>query len=234
MVRPGKKANRFPFLTGCGFSDTPVHSKGRLGMNLLDLGIIVLLGLITVRGFFRGLFQEVAVLVGLVAGVVAAAHTYLRLASLLQPWITDPQYARWVAFAAVFVAVYWLIRLAAHSIQRLLYHLYLDFVDRLLGAVFALAKGALLVGFALMLLGTVLPRNSHLLKGSVAAPHLINLARQSLGLLPPDFKQRLNDYLKEWRLPREKRQVEEPRAQKDQEPQAPAAPTRKLRQWPRV
>ena len=203
-------------------------------MNLLDLGIIVLLGLITVRGFFRGLFQEVAVLVGVVGGVVAAAHTYLRLASLLQPWITDPQHARWVAFAVVFVAVYWLTRLVAHFIQRLLYHLYLDFIDRLLGGVFALAKGALLMGFALMLLGIVLPRDSHLLKGSVAAPHLIALSRQSLGLLPPDFKQRLNDYLKEWRLPREKRQAEESRPQKDQEPQAPVAPSRNLRQWPRV
>ena len=203
-------------------------------MNLLDLGIIVLLGLITVRGFFRGLFQEVAVLVGVVGGVVVAAHTYLRLAGLLQPWITDPQYARWVAFAVVFVAVYWLTRLAAHFIQRLLYHLYLDFFDRLLGGVFALAKGALLVGFALMLLGVVLPRNSHLLKGSVAAPHLIALARQSLELLPPDFKQRLNDYLKEWRRPREKRQAEASRPQEDQEPQAPAAPSRNLGKWPRA
>ena len=203
-------------------------------MNLLDLGIIVLLGLITVRGFFRGLFQEVAVLVGVVGGVVVAAHTYLRLASLLQRWITDPNYARWVAFAVVFVAVYWLTRLAAHFIQRLLYHLYLDFIDRLLGGVFALAKGALLIGFALMLLGVVLPRDSQLLKGSVAAPHLLALSRQSLGLLPPDFKQRMEDYLKEWRLPREKRQAEEPRPQKDQEPQAPVAPGRDLRHWPRV
>ena len=149
-------------------------------MNLLDLGIIVLLGLVTLRGYYRGLFQEVAVLVGVVGGVVVAAHTYLRLAGLLQPWITDPQHARWVAFAVVFVAVYWLTRLAAHFIQRLLYHLYLDFFDRLLGGVFALAKGALLMGFGLMLLGVVMPRNSHLLKGSVAAPHLISLARQSL------------------------------------------------------
>jgi len=203
-------------------------------MNLLDLGIIVLLGLIAVRGFFRGLFQEVAVLVGLVGGVVAAAHTYLRLASLLQPWITDPQYARVAAFAAVFVAVYWLIRLVAHYIQRLLYHLYLDFVDRLLGGVFALAKGALLVGFALMLLGTVLPRNSHLLTGSVAAPRLIALSRQSLGLLPPDFKQRLTDYLKEWRLPREKKQADGVELRRDQEPPPPAAPSRNLRAWPRV
>ena len=203
-------------------------------MNLLDLGIIILLGLIAVRGYYRGLFQEVAVLVGVVGGVVVAAHTYLRLASWLQPWIADPNHARWVAFAVIFVAVYWLTRLVAHFIQRLLYHLYLDFFDRLLGGTFALAKGALLVGFALMLLGVVLPKNSHLLKGSVAAPKLIALSRQSLGLLPPDFKQRLNDYLKEWRLPREKHQVEEPRPQKDQEPQAPVAPSRNLRQWPRV
>ena len=174
-----------------------------------------------------------AVLVGVVGGVVVAAHTYLRLAGLLQRWITDPQYARWVAFAVVFLAVYWLTRLAAHFIQRLLYHLYLDFFDRILGGVFALAKGALLVGFALMLLGVVLPKNSHLLKGSVAAPHLIALSQQALGLLPPDFKQRLTDYLKEWRRPRENRQAEEPRPQKDQAPQAPAAPSRNL-QWPRV
>jgi membrane protein required for colicin V production len=195
-------------------------------MNLLDLGIIVLLGLITLRGYYRGLFQEVAVLVGVVGGVVAAAHTYLRLAGALQPWISDPQHARWIAFALVFVAVYWLTRLVAHYIQRLLYHLYLDFFDRLLGGAFALVKGALLVGFGLMLLGVVLPRDSHLLKGSVAAPHLISLARQSLGLLPPDFKQRLNDYFKEWRRPRDKHQAETPRPQEDPGPLPPAAPGR--------
>lgn len=193
-------------------------------MNLLDLGIIVLLGLITLRGYYRGLFQELAVLVGLVGGVVVAAHTYLRLGGWLQPFITDPRHARWVAFALVFVAVYWITRLLAHFIQRLLYHLYLDFFERLLGGTFALAKGALLVGFALMLLGVVLPRDSHLLKGSVAAPHLVSLARQSLGLLPPDFKQRLNEYIKEWRRPQEKREVEESQPPAEQEPRTPAAP----------
>jgi membrane protein required for colicin V production len=203
-------------------------------MNLLDLGIIVLLGLITLRGYYRGLFQEVAVLVGVVAGVVVAAHTYLRLAGLLHSWITDPQHARWVAFAVVFVAVYWLTRLVAHFIQRLLYHLYLDFFDRLLGGAFALAKGALLIGFSLMLLGVVLPRNSHLLKGSVAAPHLIFLARQSLGLLPPDFKKRLNDYLQEWRRPQERPQTEAFRLQGEPAPQAPAAPRPDLVQEPRA
>lgn len=167
-------------------------------MNLLDLGILVLLGLVTVRGYFRGFLQELAVLVGVVGGVVAAAHTYLRLAELLAPWITDPQYARVIAFAVVLVAVYWLTHLAAHLLQRLLYHLYLDFFERLLGAAFALAKGALLVGFGLILLGMVLPRDSRLIKESHTAPQLTYLARQSLELLPPDFRQQLNGYLQKW------------------------------------
>jgi membrane protein required for colicin V production len=168
-------------------------------MNLLDLGILVLLGLVTVRGYFRGLFQELAVLVGVAGGVIAASHTYLQLAAVLSRWVTDPQYARIIAFAAILVAVYWLTRLVAHYLQRLLYHLYLDFFERLLGAAFALAKGALLIGFALMLLGLVLPKDSRLLKESRTAPKLVGLAHQSLELLPPDFKQRFNDTLQKWR-----------------------------------
>jgi membrane protein required for colicin V production len=190
-------------------------------MNLLDLGIIVLLGLIALRGYYRGLVQELAVLVGVVGGVVVAAHAYLRLAVLLKPWITNPLHARWIAFGVVFVAVYWLIRLAAHFLQRIFYHLYLDFFDRVLGGTFALAKGALLLGFGLMLLGVVMPKDSHLFKGSVTAPHLVYFSRQSLKLLPPDFKQRLNSYLKEWRRPREKQRAAGVRPRPDQKPQSP-------------
>jgi uncharacterized membrane protein required for colicin V production len=119
-------------------------------------------------------------------------------------------------------------------LQRLLYHLYLDFFDRLLGGVFALGKGALVVGFGLMLLGVVLSRDSHLLKGSVAAPHLISFARQSLELLPPDFKQRLNDYLKEWRPSREKQQTEVAPLPESQEPQTPPSPRPSLGRGTRV
>jgi membrane protein required for colicin V production len=159
---------------------------------------LVLLGLVTVRGYFRGLFQELAVLVGVVGGVVAASHTYLDLAGLLSRWVTDPQWARIIAFAVVLVAVYWLTRLLAHYLQRLLYHLYLDFFERLLGAGFALVKGALLIGFALMVLGLVLPKDSRLLKESRTTPKLIGLAQQALELLPPDFKHWFDDTLRKW------------------------------------
>jgi membrane protein required for colicin V production len=176
-------------------------------MNLLDLGILVLLILIALRGYYRGLFQELAVLAGVVGGVLVAAHTHPLLAAKLSPLITNPDHARWLAFALVLVVVYWSIRLVAYFLQRLLYHLYLDVFDRLLGGFFALVKGALLLGFALMFVGLVMPRDSHLFKESRTAPYLTNFSRQALGLLPPDFKQRFNDYLQKWQKPKKKQEA---------------------------
>lgn len=176
-------------------------------MNLLDLGLLVLLILIALRGYYRGLFQELAVLAGVVGGVLAAAHLHHLLTPQFAPWISNPNHARWLAFALVLVGVYWGIRLLALLFQRLLYHLYLDVFDRLFGGFFALIKGALLLGFALMLIGLVMPRETHLIKESRIAPHLINFSRQALGLLPPDFKQRLNDYLQQWQNPKKKQEA---------------------------
>jgi len=167
-------------------------------LNLLDLGIIALLGLITVRGYYRGLFQELSVLAGLAGGLLAAAHAYLLVAARLQPWIKNPTYAQILAFILILVGVYWFARILGYLLQRILYHLYLDIFDRLLGGFFALVKGALLLGFALMLLGVVLPRDSQLIKESRTAPMLVQITRQALGMLPPEFKQRMDEILRKW------------------------------------
>ncbi len=172
-------------------------------MNLLDLGILVLLALVTVRGYWRGLFQELAFLVGVVGGFLVAAHTYLRLAQLFRPYIKEISIAQGLAFFIVLVAVYWLTRLVAHLFQRILYHLYLDFFDRVLGAFFALVKGALLLGFVLMILGLVLRPEPRLMKESRLVPHLLQFSRQAVALLPTDFKARLEGYLEKWQKPKE-------------------------------
>jgi membrane protein required for colicin V production len=176
-------------------------------MNLLDLGILILLALIILRGYYRGLFQELAVLAGLIGGLLAAANFYLPLAARLEYLIKNPTYSRWIAFVVILVAVYWLTRVLAHFLQRLLYHLYLDVFDRLFGGFFALLKGALILGFALMFLSLVLPPDSQLLKESRTAPVLMRLSRQALELLPSDFKNRWKKHLREWLKPKEDQQA---------------------------
>ncbi|MCL6620762.1 MAG: CvpA family protein [Syntrophobacterales bacterium] len=165
-------------------------------MNLLDLGIILLLALIVLRGYYRGFFQELAVLAGVVGGVLVAAHGYPRVGAWLTPLFQNPTYARWAAFGLLLVGVYWGVRLLAFGLQRIFHYLYLDFFDRLLGGALALAKGGLVLGLALMLVGVVLPKDSPLMKESRTAPILVGVAKQALGYLPPDFKKHLQEFLR--------------------------------------
>jgi membrane protein required for colicin V production len=177
-------------------------------MNILDLGILILLALIVLRGYYRGLFQELAVLAGLIGGVLAAANFYVPLAKWLQYLIKNPAYSRWAAFILILVAVYWLTRVLAHLLQRLLYHLYLDIFERLLGGFFAFLKGALILGFTLMLLNHVLSRDQpQLFKDSRTAPMLMQLSRRTLEFLPADFKKYWEMRLRDWVKPKEKQQA---------------------------
>ena len=111
------------------------------------------------------------------------------------------------------MAVYWATFLAAHGLQRLLYHLHLDFFERLMGALFALAKGAVVIGFGLIVLALLLPKDSRLLQESRTAPELTHISRQTLELLPPNFKKKVLDDLQHWQKRLEGKKPEETAAE---------------------
>jgi membrane protein required for colicin V production len=162
-------------------------------MNLLDLGIIIILFLVGLRGYYRGLLQEISVVVGLLVGLVFAAHYYLRLARLLSPWIQTPLYCRIISFLVILVLAYWLIRIAGNLLHRFLAAIFLGSLDRFLGGAFGVLKGAIILGFLLTILTLSIPKDSKLLQESVAAPYLKVVYNQALVLLPPDFKQQVKE-----------------------------------------
>lgn len=166
-------------------------------LNQLDTGILIFLGLLSLRGYSRGFVFELSGMAGLVGGILVASHTHMAVADKLSAWITNPDYARWVAFILVLLAAKWCIRLVLSSFRQVLYCLYLGALDRLMGGVLALVKGGLLIGLLLMLMGNVIFQDSDLLLDSRIAPFMIDLSRQTLALLPLplDIKRHLDAYL---------------------------------------
>ncbi len=162
-------------------------------MNLLDLGIIIVLFLIGLRGYYRGLLQEISVVVGLVVGVVFAAHYYLSLARFISQWIHTPLYSRVLSFLIILVLAYWLIRIAGNLLHRFLSFIYLGSLDRILGGAFGIFKGAIILGFLLTIITISVPKDSKLLQESVAAPYLKVMYNQTLVLLPAEFKQQVKE-----------------------------------------
>ncbi|WP_449245867.1 CvpA family protein [Desulfobacca acetoxidans] len=162
-------------------------------MNLLDLGIVVILLLVGLRGYYRGLLQEMAVIIGLATGLIVAANYYLRLARLISQWVHTPLYSRIISFLIIFILVYWLVRIMGHLLHRFLAYLYLGPVDRLLGGGFGLLKGAVILGFLLTVIALMVPKDSKLLQDSVSAPYLKGMYNQTLKLLPEEFKQKVKE-----------------------------------------
>lgn len=166
-----------------------------VGSSPLDIGILVLLGLLTLKGYSRGFVLELSGLVGLVGGILVAAHFHKALADKLSPWITNPDYSRGAAFFISWFAANWFIRMVFSSFRQFLYYLYLGAFDRLMGGLLALAKGVLLMGLFLMFAGNVIFQDSDLLSDSRIAPHMMEFTRQAMALLPMDIKRHLDAYL---------------------------------------
>ncbi len=126
-------------------------------MNWVDLVVLALIVLSGLLAFMRGFVREV---LGLGAWVIAGVAAYLAF-PYLQPWLrqqfSDPTIADAIAIAGVFIIVLVLLSLFASAISGAIQSVGLGGLDRTLGLVFGLVRGALLVAAAYILVGLAVP-----------------------------------------------------------------------------
>jgi membrane protein required for colicin V production len=157
----------------------------------LDYGVLAVLLLSTAWGAWRGLVREVMSLAGWVIAFLAANLFAGPLADLLPKAIQRPEWRTLIAFVAVFIATLVVTTLASVLLARILKAAGLGGLDRMLGALFGLLRGLLIIlAFALVAGLTLLPRQPAW-KNSVSGT---TLAQAALGLkpwLPPALAERL-------------------------------------------
>jgi membrane protein required for colicin V production len=161
-------------------------------MTAFDLIVIGIVGLSTVFAFWRGLIRVVMSLVGLVAAVLAAIHLAPSAANLLLMLSDNPVTRYLVAFALIFIVVVLICGLLGWMLSRAIRAVGLGFVDRLLGAVFGVARGVLIAVIAVLLAGlTTLPRQEWWQNATFAQP-LVIAALSLRPWLPQALAQRLD------------------------------------------
>ena len=140
---------------------------------------------------WRGLVREVVSLASWLFALWLAA----RYATVFSDWmpaaIANPSVRYVAAFAAVFLVTVIVLELLGVLLAKLLRAAGLGFVDRALGAVFGLARGAL-IAWILVLLGglTSLPQQTWW-HDSVFAPPLQAAALAARPMLPTEVAKRL-------------------------------------------
>lgn len=140
-------------------------------MNFLDIILICIVALFTLRGFFRGLVQELLSMTGLILALFLAANFDHVLAPHLRLYIENEITVSGLSYCLIFVGtlvVFWLI---IKFIRTMLDIVLLGWLDRTAGGVFGLAEGLLICLIGLMFLQTF-ASSSDLMADSVLAPRL--------------------------------------------------------------
>lgn len=161
-------------------------------MNAADIAILAVLALSTLFGLMRGFVSEVLSLVCWIAAFWVAWAFGDQVAQFYGSWLHEPA-ARIVAgYATCFVAVLIVGALVGWILRKLLNVSGLRGGDRVLGMLFGLARGLLLVTFVVLMLGfTAAPREAAWWRQSTLLPAFANGAGWLARQLPPE----VNRYL---------------------------------------
>ena len=103
-------------------------------------------------GFARGLVKEALALLTLLAAIWLAWRFAFVVAPYLEGWLSDSEVRTWAARFAVFVFVMIVGAVTAWLARALIKGTGLTGLDRLLGAAFGLARGAVIVGLGVIAL----------------------------------------------------------------------------------
>jgi membrane protein required for colicin V production len=172
-------------------------------MNLLDLAILIIVVLITVRGFYRGIIQEAATLMGIIASFFLAFYYYNELAQFLLRFFQNYLVALYFfSFLLLLGLSFFLFRALGLAIRKIIQFTLFGWADRVLGGFFGLIKGVVVVFFLITLLTLLLPKQNSLINQSRLFPWVISLTDQMTLLIPgkitEDFNRKKKDLRDYW------------------------------------
>lgn len=153
----------------------------------VDYVILAIIGISAGIGLVRGLVREALSLAGWVAAIWAGYAFSDQVAAMLVDEISTPSLREAVAFFAVFAAVLLVTAIVLQLVDLVVEKTGLSGTDRMLGMVFGVGRGAVVVAILVLLAGlTALPRDPWW-RQSTLLPHFETLAGEIRSLLPPEF-----------------------------------------------
>jgi membrane protein required for colicin V production len=152
-------------------------------MNLADLLIVIVLVVFVVSAFVKGFFVEIFSLAGVILGLFIAAANYGGFPLWVLRVVHNRAAANLIAFLLIVLVVMVLGSIAGRLLRGLFRTVGLGIVDRLLGAVFGLVEGSVVVTLVLMGIVAFLPRQDWL-SNSRLAPVFLTAAHGGSQVVP--------------------------------------------------
>jgi membrane protein required for colicin V production len=156
-------------------------------LSAVDWILLAVLGLSLLLGLWRGIVQEVLSLAGWVVAFYVS-QLYAPLAAAWLPMEGSSQMLRYAAgFVVVFIAVLVATVLVSWVVKKLVSAVGLGPLDRLLGSVFGLLRGVVILLAATVIVGMTPMRETEAWRQAQGAQWLQQLLHVLKPVLPADF-----------------------------------------------
>jgi membrane protein required for colicin V production len=161
-------------------------------MAWIDIAILALIVLSAVLSLFRGFVKEALALASWLVALWVAMVFYENFAAVLAKWIAEPSLQKIVAFTLLFIAVLLLGAALNYLAGKLVSRTGLAGTDRMLGVVFGVARGAVIVAILVLLAGlTPVPQDSWW-KASHLIGYFEDIALWMRNFLPEEFSKNIS------------------------------------------
>lgn len=161
-------------------------------MGWFDIAIIAVIVLSSLISLVRGFVKEsVSLATWLAAGFLALSY-YLVVAGLLAPYIESPTIAQAAGFAGLFIGTLIVGAIINFMISQLVSKTGLSGTDKLLGVLFGVARGVLIVAMVVLFAGlTPMPQETWW-QESVLVEHFMRVALWIKDFMPEDVANRFS------------------------------------------
>lgn len=169
-------------------------------MTGLDWLIVVILLISVLLAAAHGFFFEIFSLAGTVIGYLVAAWQYPRLAPLYVPYVKNAWVADGAAFLTIFIGIVIVAGIAGRISRWAMHEVGLRWFDRLLGGVFGIVRGALVVTVLVMAMTSFGPGSKRLAESRLG-PYFLVVGRGAVWAAPADLRAKFRQGLDALRGP---------------------------------
>ena len=158
-------------------------------MNPLDLGVIAVLGLSAIFAFARGFVREVLSIVAWVGAAFITFYIYANVEAAVEPMVHNPLLSGLIGIAGTFIVCLIVLTIVTGIAARAVRSTGLSPIDRTLGFVFGLLRGAFILSLAYLMLDMVQPNDRPpWLRDAKSAPYLEQGANLIRNFLPEQWR----------------------------------------------
>lgn len=161
-----------------------------LQINLVDLAVIAVLAISGIFALVRGLIHELLAVGSWIGAAIATLYGFPKAQPVARQIISVPLVADIAAGVVIFLTVLVVLSIITHIIARRVRRSHLGALDRSLGMVFGLVRGAVLICLAWLVLAWTLPRDDYpqWLLEARSLPLVERGAQALIQLVPPRLR----------------------------------------------